>query len=72
MAILYYHKPNPDKYPEKYAHPLLFRFYQFLNEGNLKLVGIYFVKLRQSGVRDIINLYRQILNCIANLLTTHY
>ena len=72
MAMLCYHKPNPDKYPEKYAHLLLFRFYQFLNEGNLKLVEIYFVELRQSGVPDIINLNRQILKCRANLLTTHY
>ena len=57
-AILRYHEPNPDIYPEKYAHHLLFIFYPFRNEGNLKLHGSYFAKLQQSNVLDIINLIR--------------
>ena len=61
-VILRYHEPNPDKYPEKYAHRLLFTFYPFRNEDNLKLDGCCFAKLKQSGVLDIINLNRQKLN----------
>ena len=40
-AILHYHEPNPDKYPEKYAHHLLFTFYPFHNEDNLELDGFF-------------------------------
>ena len=61
-VILRYHEPNPDIYPEKYAHRLLFTFYPFRNEDNLKLDGCCFAKLKQSGVLDIINLNRQKLN----------
>ena len=55
-AILRYHEPNPDKYSEKYVHHLLFTFYPFRNEDNLKLDGRYFAKLQRSGVLDIIDL----------------
>ena len=61
-AKLGYHEPNRDKYPEKYTHHLLFTFYPFRNEDNLKLDGSYFAKLQQSGVLDTINLNRQKLN----------
>ena len=67
-AILCYHEPNPDKYPQKYAHHLLFTFYPFRNEDNLKLDGSYFAKLQQSGVLDIINLNRQKLNPYSKLV----
>ena len=71
-AILRYHEPDPDKYPEKYAHHLLFTFYPFCNEDNLKLDGRYLAKLQQSGVLDIINLNTQKLKPLANWLTMHY
>ena len=61
-AILRYHEPNPGKYSKKYANHLLFTFYPFCNEDNLKLDGSYFAKLQQSGVLDTINLNRQKLN----------
>ena len=44
---------------EKHAHHLLFTFYPFRNETNLKLDGNYFAILQQSGVLDMINLNRQ-------------
>ena len=68
MTILRYYEPNSHKYPEKYAHLLLFTFYPFRNEGNLKLHGSYFAKLQQSGVSDIINLNRQKLNLYSKLV----
>ena len=61
-AVLRYPEPNPGKYPKKYAYHLLFTFYPFCNEDNLKLDGSYFAKLQQSGILDIINLNRQKLN----------
>ena len=67
-AILRYHEHNPDRYSEKYAHHLLFTFYPFRNEGNLKLHGNYFAKLQQSSVLDIINLIRQKLNPYSELV----
>ena len=67
-AILHYHEPNPDKYPEKYAHYLLLTFYPFRDEQNLKLDGSYFAKLQRSGVLDIINLNRQKLNSYSELV----
>lgn len=54
-AKLHYHEPKPDKYPDKYAHHLLFTYYPFRNEDNLKLDESYFAKLLQSGVLDINN-----------------
>ena len=35
-AVLRYHVPNPHKNPEKYAHHILFMFYPFRNELELK------------------------------------
>ena len=35
-AVLRYHVPNPHKNPEKYAHHILFMFYPFCNELELK------------------------------------
>ena len=54
--ILRYHKPNPDKYPEKCAHHILFTFYSFCNENNSKIEGSYFPKLQQSSGLDVVNL----------------
>ena len=46
-AVLRYHIPNCHKYPEKYAHHLLFMFYPFRNEQDLQSVnsGTYSEKL---------------------------
>ena len=56
-AVLRYYVPNRYKYPEKYAHHLLFMFYPFHNEENLKSndSGTFSEKLQESGVLDIVN-----------------
>ena len=33
--VLRYHGPNNDRYPEKFAHHLLFMFYPFRSEDEL-------------------------------------
>ena len=53
-AVLRYHVPNRHKYPEKYAHHLLFMYYPFRSENEL-LNATYLEKLSQPGVLDIVN-----------------
>ena len=68
-AILRYYVPNRHKYPEKYAHHLLFMFYPFRNEQDLKsnITGTYSEKLREPGVIDIINTNKQIFEPCGDL-----
>ena len=66
--ILRYHKPNPDKYPEKCAHHILFTFYSFCNENNSKFEGSYFPKLQQSSGLDVVNLNIQKLKSYSELV----
>ena len=57
-AALWYHVPNPNRNPERYAHHLLFSFYPFRDEGNLKhppISGDYLAKLQQPEVLNIVN-----------------
>ena len=46
-AVLRYHQPSPHKNVEQYAHHLLFAFYPFRQEEELKytVTGTYFAKL---------------------------
>ena len=46
-AVLRYHQPSPHKNFEQYAHHLLFAFYPFRQEEELKytVTGTYFAKL---------------------------
>ena len=46
-AVLRYHQPSPHKNVEQYAHHLLFAFYPFRQEEELKCTvkGTYFAKL---------------------------
>ena len=55
--VLRYHVPNRHKDPEAYAHHLLFMFYLFRNEEELKVgkSNSYCAKLQQAGVIDVIN-----------------
>ena len=55
--VLRYHVPNRHKDPEAYAHHLLFMFYPFRNEEELKVgeSNSYCAKLQQAGVTDVIN-----------------
>ena len=55
-AVLGYHQPSPTKHTEQYAHHLLFSFYPFRNEEQLKsppFMGSYIMKLQEPGVMDI-------------------
>ena len=56
-SVLRYHVPHKYKYPEKYAHHLLFMFYPFRNEQELcnTSTGTYLEKLNDPEVLCIIN-----------------
>ena len=57
-AVLRYYQPNPSKAFETYAYHLLFSFYPFRNEEELKsppVTGSYGAKLFEPGVINIIN-----------------
>ena len=60
--VLRYHVPNKFKEPESYAHHLLFMFYPFRDECELKLgqPPSYSSKLNEPGVLDMVN-YKKIL-----------
>ena len=84
-AVLRYHVPNRNRFPEKYAHHLLFMFYPFRNEQNLKYAdsGSYCEKLQEPGILDIVNRNKQVfepygelvesalLNLRTNLASSH-
>ena len=52
--VLRYHVPNKCKHPKSYAHHLLFMFYPFRDECELKLgqPSLYSSKLNEPGVLD--------------------
>ena len=56
-AVLRFHTPNKDKNFEFYSHHLLFLFYPFREEQQLKVgnPATYANKISQPGVLDIIN-----------------
>ena len=57
--VLMYRVPNQHAHPEEYAHHLLFMYFPFRNENELKLNNSYAEKLNLPNVLEIIN-----LNCI--------
>ena len=71
-AVLHYHIPNRYKCPEKYAHHLLFMFFPFRSEENLKsnISGMYTEKLREPGVLDTVNRNKQIFEPYGDLVDT--
>lgn len=55
-AVLRYHTPNFDKYPEKYAHHMLFMFLPFRSESELLADdGSYMTKLATQDAYDVIS-----------------
>ena len=56
--VLKHHVPNQHTHPEEYAHHLLFMYFPFRNENELKLNNSYAEKLNSSNVLEIINLNR--------------
>ena len=62
--------PNRNRFPEKYAHHLLFMFYPFRNEQNLKYAdsGSYCEKLQEPGILDIVNRNKQVFEPYGELV----
>ena len=56
--VLMYRVPNQHAHPEEYAHHLLFMYFPFRNENELKLNNSYAEKINSSNVLKIINLNR--------------
>ena len=54
VKVLRYHVPSRHNYPEKYAHRLLFMYYPFRNEQDLKSgnSGTYTEKLNEADIID--------------------
>ena len=66
--VLKYHVPNQHTHPEEYAHHLLFMYFPFRNEHELKLNNSYADKLNSSNVLEIINLNRMKVESYALLV----
>ena len=62
-ALLRYHQPSPHKNVEQYAHHLLYAFYPFRHEEELKctVTGTYFARLQESAVLNIINRNKSVI-----------
>ena len=68
--ILRYHVPNKFKDPESYAHHLLFMFYPFRDDFELKL-GMppsYSSKLNEPGVLDTVNYNKSLVEPYSDLI----
>ena len=66
-AVLRFHVPSRNKYPERYAHHILLLYYPFRSESEL-LVNTYLEKLSQPGVLDIVNQNKQNIEPFAELV----
>ena len=71
-AVLRYFVPNRHKFPEKYAHHLLFMFYPFRNEEHLKSSnsGTFTEKLQEPGVLSVVNINKQMFEPFGDLVDT--
>ena len=67
-SVLRYHVPSKEKKPEHYAHHLLFMFYPFRNEEELKATpsGTYTEKLSSPEIVEVVNRNRAILEPLAD------
>ena len=61
--VLRYHVPNRHRKPEKYSHHMLFMFYPFRKEEELKSLetGLYMDKLLDEDVLTIVNRNKEII-----------
>ena len=68
--VLRYYTPNKELKPELYAHHLLFMFYPFRNEEDLKCGNppSYIEKISEPGINETINNNRQLLEPYAELV----
>ena len=64
-----YHVPNKYKHPEGFANHLLFIFYPFCSEFELKTgqLSSYCPKLNEPGAIDIINCNRELINPFSDM-----
>ena len=69
-ALLRYHQPSPHKNVEQYAHHLLYAFYPFRHEEELKctVTGTYFAKLQESAVLNIINRNKSVIKPYSDMV----
>ena len=58
LYVLNFHVPNQHTHPEEYAHHLLFMYFSFRKETELKLNNSCAEKLNSSNVLETINLNR--------------
>ena len=67
---LRYHHPSPHKNVEQYAHDLLFAFYSFRQEEELKctVTGTYFAKLQEPAVLHIINRSKSVMEPYSDMV----
>ena len=68
--VLRYHVPNKHRFPEKYAHHLLFLFYPFRSENEL-LAGnppSYQSKLCEASVLEVVNSNKQKFEPFADIV----
>ena len=54
--VLKYHVPNKHTHPEEYAHHMLFMYFPFRDENELKYSNSYDEKLNLPNVLGIVNL----------------
>ena len=68
--VLRYHVPNQHKDPKAYAHHLLFKFYPFCNEEELKAgeSNSYCAKLQEPGVVNIIIKNKSLVESFGDLV----
>lgn len=68
--VLRYHVPNEYKFPEQYAHHLLFMFFPFRSESELKSSNppSYLAKLNEPGVIQTINYNKTLVEPFGDLV----
>ena len=70
-AVLWYHVPNANRNAGEYAHHLLFSYYPFRDEGELKyppVSGTYLLKIQQPGVLDVVNRNGHIMESYSDIV----
>ena len=70
-TVLRYHQPSSTKHIEQYANHLLFSFYPFWDEEQLKsppVMGAYVMKLQEPRVMDIIKRIRSVMEPFSEIV----
>ena len=72
--VLQYHVPNKFKDPKGYAHHLLFMFYRFRDECELKVgkPSSYSSKLSETGVLEIVNSNKSLVEPYSDLVNAAF